>query len=203
MVRKRIADLLNEEGEKLNTENGAAAPDATSDDTNLEETTVVKSTRTTSARRNPTRTTRQNQNNPEVEGVVGELQATLEQVQKSEKLLQQQVIDLQKALDEQRSLVEKFKQELETTESLKAELDQAKKTIVQLAEANSNLIEERTPVQIEKPTPVQKEPEYIQPVKSRPHYKSARQTVVFPDQEQDGKTDEGEYKDFAKNSWLL
>lgn len=199
MARKRIADLLNEEVEKLATENDDATSDPTLDNTNNEENPVVKSTRTTAARRNPTRTTRQttNQNNQELEGVVSELRVTLEQVQKSEELLQQQVVDLQRALDSQKALAKQFKQELESTDSLKAELEQAKRTIVQLAEANSNLIEERTPAKKEN-----QESQAIQPVSTKSQYKSARQTVIFPDQNQEN-IEEGDYVDFAKNSWLL
>lgn len=197
MVRKRIADLLNEEGEKLTAEQSAAEPDATNnDESNIEENTeVVRPTRTSARTRNTSRS-QASQSKPESEGVITELRAALKQAQENEKSLEQRIAELLLELDDEKALVRRLQKDVAGFEAVNVELEQAKSTIVQLAEANSKLIEQMNSLKQE-PAPLQKkELEH-----SQPKYKSARQTVVFPQQEQ--VDSEGESVDFARDSWLL
>ena len=68
---------------------------------------------------------------------MSELSKALAAAQKKESSLQQQVADLQSDLEEQKTLLQKLLAELEPTNQIKAELEQAKKVILQLLEANS------------------------------------------------------------------
>ncbi|MDH6061358.1 hypothetical protein NWP17_13085 [Chrysosporum bergii ANA360D] len=71
-------------------------------------------------------------NQDKLQSTVEELKQTLQQSQEKEKILQQQITDLQSALYEEQIL----------TERLTKELHEVKKTALNLAEANSKLIEE-------------------------------------------------------------
>ena len=73
----------------------------------------------------------------ELETMVSELKKTLQQARRQEKSLQQQLTDLQSDLQEQKTLVKKLQADLINGEQIKAELEQAKKVILQLSEVNS------------------------------------------------------------------
>ncbi|AFZ31774.1 hypothetical protein Glo7428_3289 [Gloeocapsa sp. PCC 7428] len=198
MVRKRIADLLNEEGEKLTPEQSSSEADATNNEesSNEENTEVVKSTRTT-ARARSTNRTRQSQTTSDSEGIVTELRAALKQAQEKEKSLEHRIAELLVELEDEKALVKQLRQDVADFDVVNAELEQAKSTILQLVEANSKLIEQVNSLKKE-PAPLQKKEPESQP---QPKYKSARQTVVFPQQEQ--VDSEGQSVDFARNTWLL
>ncbi|PPS44095.1 hypothetical protein [Chroococcidiopsis sp. TS-821] len=198
MVRKRIADLLNEEGEKLTSEQSSSEADATNNEesSNEENTEVVKSTRTTARSRNTNRT-RQSQTASDTEGIVAELRAALKQAQEKEKSLEHRIAELLVELEDEKALVKQLRQDVANFDAVNAELEQAKSTILQLVEANSKLIEQVNSLKKE-PAPLQKKETESQP---QPKYKPARQTVVFPQQEQ--VDSDGESTDFARNTWLL
>jgi chromosome segregation ATPase len=207
MVRKRIADLLNEEGEKLTTEQSSSELDATNNEelSNEEKTEVVKPTRTTARSRNTSRTRQASQNTSDSEGIVTELRAALKQAQENEHSLEHRIAELLVELEDEKALVKQLRQDVANFDAVNAELDQAKTTILQLAEANSKLIEqmnslkkEPAPLQRKEPAPLQKK-EPAPPQQQK--YKSARQTVVFPQQDQ--VDSEGQSVDFARNTWLL
>ncbi|MUL39417.1 hypothetical protein [Gloeocapsopsis dulcis] len=197
MVRKRIADLLNEEGEKLTTEQSSSEPDATNNEesSNEENIAVVKQTRTTARSRNTSRTRQVNQTTSDSEGIVTELRAALKQAQEKEQSLEHRIAELLVELEDEKALVKELRQDVADFNVVNTELEQAKTTILQLAEANSKLIEQMNSLKKE-PAPLQKK----EPA-SQQKYKSARQTVVFPQQDQVDL--EGQSVDFARNTWLL
>ena len=100
---------------------------------------------------------------------VAELRAALEKAHKREYELQENVYQLKSELYEQKSLVQKLDQALDQANmKIKNELEQAKKTALELAEANGKLIEEiqglKKQDKQEKPTP-QPTPQAIVPKK--------------------------------------
>jgi predicted nuclease with TOPRIM domain len=100
--------------------------------------------------------------------------------------LHQQIANLQADLDEQKKLLNKHQKAQEQAKQLKAELEQAKKAAMQLAEANSKLIEEANALH--------KAPQAAQPQK---HKTSERVSNIFSEPPTD------EPADFAAKSWLL
>ncbi|MBE9038509.1 hypothetical protein [aff. Roholtiella sp. LEGE 12411] len=123
MVKKRLTDLLQEEAQKFTPPEGESAIEVTAEEV-AEETSAQELEQTSSRRTNLTKA--------DLETAVKELTETLEKNHKKEAELQQQVVDLQSKLSEQQT----------STERLTKELHEAKKTALQLAEANSQLIEE-------------------------------------------------------------
>lgn len=104
------------------------------------------------------------------ESTVAELRASLEKAHKREYELQENVYQLKSELYEQKTLVQKLEQALDQANlKIKNELDQAKKTALELAEANGKLIEEiqglKKQDKQEKPT-TQPTPQAIVPKKA-------------------------------------
>lgn len=164
MAKKRIADLLKQEANKfLQTEGEAVDSD------------IFKETTSDSETSQPT----EEPNLAELQTLVTELTAALEQARQNEAALQKQIADLKFQLEEQKSLAEKLEKEFKL----------AKKAAVDLAEANTKLIEE---IQSLKKQEKQEEKKPIQLPK-----KPAPQVLKFDAQPtpQSG--------DFAANSWLL
>lgn len=110
---------------------------------------------------------------------------TLKSFQKKELELQQEIKDLRSDLSEQKSLVEKFSDELEET----------KKTALQLAEANSQLIEENNSFKQVQVKEIVKAPikESYNPLSYRKSHRSPERLQEQPTQSND---------DFADNTWL-
>ena len=156
MTKKRLVDLLQEEAQK-SPDLEEAAPDQLEPDPPLslpepvDETTDEPSQVNTAARakRVPTKA--------ELETTVSELSEALQVAHDKENSLQQQITNLQSDLQEQKILLQRLLAELEPTNQFKAELDQAKKVILQLLEANSKTTQEaNTPKKENKGTSSQK-----------------------------------------------
>ncbi|MFN6567724.1 hypothetical protein [Dendronalium sp. ChiSLP03b] len=188
MVKKRLSDLLQEEAQKLTpTENESAievaAVEVAENASAADEAQTQETEPTSNRRSNPTKA--------DLEITIKELKETLEQSQKKEKTLQQQISELKSALSEQKA----------ATQRLTKELDEAKKTVLQLAEANSKLIEESKSSQPTQPTqPTQVNNSSIQKTeKYNPlnYRKSYRRDVRLPEEQPTEKKD-----DFANNTWL-
>lgn len=154
MAKKSLGDLLREEAQKtLETQNGqesvveeSAVPVvAVDEDTSADflepdepssvqelplEMTASETTSAFHARRS--RTTK-----AELETTISELRKVIQKAGRHEKSLQQQITDLQSELQEQKILVQKLQADLAKSDQLKTELEQAKKMILQLSEANS------------------------------------------------------------------
>jgi len=78
----------------------------------------------------------------ELESKVTDLKNSLEASHQKEQALQQTVDELQSQLDEQKSLAKSLQTSLEKATKIQAELEQAQKAALQLAEANQKLIDE-------------------------------------------------------------
>ncbi|HLP89329.1 MAG TPA: hypothetical protein VK184_12150 [Nostocaceae cyanobacterium] len=136
-----------------------------------------------------------------LEATIKDLHSSLEQAQIQEVNLQQQIKGLQTILSEQKALTEKFTQELETvkqtalleqkalTEKFTQELEEAKQTILQLAAANSQLIEEKKSVKQPQPSSQPK-------INSQLTYRKSHLAPNLPVRK--AETPE----DFSKNTWL-
>ncbi|HIK28657.1 MAG: hypothetical protein N3E45_13375 [Oscillatoriaceae bacterium SKW80] len=166
MAKKRIADLLRQEAKKFSQTEEVSVESDISD--------ISKDTASDSETSKPTEP-----NLAELQALVTELTAALEQARKNEAALQQQIADLKFQLEEQKSFGEKLEKEFKL----------AKKAAVDLAEANTKLIEE---IQNLKKQEKQEEKKQAQIPK-----KPAPQVLKFDTQPipQSG--------DFAANSWLL
>ena len=147
MTKKSLGDLLREEAQQPPDPEAEAIQKAASEplkpDSTLSETESINettddppqvNTAATRAKRIPTKA--------ELETTVSELSEALQAAHNKESSLQQQIADLQSDLQEQKILLQKLVAELEPTNQLKAELDQAKKVILQLLEANSKTTQE-------------------------------------------------------------
>lgn len=78
----------------------------------------------------------------ELETTMTDVTELLPEAQRRENSVQQQITDLQSDLQEQKTLVQNLQADFEQANQLKAELEQAKKVILQLTEVNSKLTEE-------------------------------------------------------------
>jgi chromosome segregation ATPase len=86
--------------------------------------------------------------------IVAELRAGLEKAHQREYELQENVYQLKSEVFEQKSLVQKLEQALDQANmKIKNELDEAKKTALELAQANAKLIEELKGVKVQKEEP--------------------------------------------------
>ncbi|MBD2137060.1 hypothetical protein H6F32_05545 [Anabaena sp. FACHB-1237] len=116
---------------------------------------------------------------------IKDLQDTIITLQEKGMALQQQVNDLQIALAEKQAFTEKLNQEL----------DETKKTALQLAHSNSNLLEEIELLKQPTAPPAIVKKDIYHPAQS--HYKKDhRQLPVMKEKPESNK------EDFGKNTWL-
>lgn len=125
-----------------------------------------------------------------------DLKDSLEESQKKESYLQQQIVDLQSDLQHQKESIHKMQKDIENREKLKTELEQAKNAAIQLAAANEKLTQEVNTLKKENKTLKEKENETL---KAQEH-KELEQYHI-PERPIQKETDKP--ADFAKNSWLL
>jgi hypothetical protein len=135
MVKRRVADVLQEQAQKFTPDKGesvieVAAEAIVEHAESAEELSTDTPEQTPAKRTSPTKA--------DLEAIVKELQETLEQSQEKEKKLQQQNSDLQLTLSQEQAFLLEQKA---LVERLTKELYDAKKAALQLAEANSQLIE--------------------------------------------------------------
>lgn len=143
-TKKRLSDLLREEAQESPSEAEAIQeatskplePDPTLSEPEPSHDPDQPSLLNTAAppKRIPTKA--------ELETTVSELREALNESHDQENSLQQQIADLKSDLQEQKILIQKLLVELEPTNQIKAELEQAKKVILQLLEDNSKNTQE-------------------------------------------------------------
>ena len=117
-----------------------------------------------------------------------DLKDSLEESHKKESYLQQQIVDLQSELQQQKESLQKIQKDIEKSEKLKIELEQAKKAAIQLAAANEKLTQEVDTLK--------KENEGL-----KAHGHKELEEYHIPERPIQKETDKP--ADFAKNSWLL
>lgn len=121
----------------------------------------------------------------DLELTITELKAALEQAHQKESSQQQQIAELQSKLDEQKTILKQLQQNLEQAKSLKVELEETKKAALQLAEANSKLMQEVNAVKKQEDLRVKSD--------KKPN---RRAEILDPIQTE-------RPADFAANTWLL
>ncbi|MEH2365963.1 hypothetical protein [Nostoc sp.] len=211
MARKQsLSDLLQEEAQKFTPPEGESAIEVTAEkiveeQASADEESLGQPLEPASTKRSPTKA--------DLEATVKELTSNLETSHKKEASLGQEITDLQSKLSKQKTFVSEQKSLLE---QLTKELDETKKTALQLAEANSLLIEEinsfkkeaeQKAVQKaeEKSKLVVKETSAIKPVKD--HYnplnykKSHRSSETLAQNQPQNQPNE--YPDSSNEMWLL
>ena len=127
MVRKRIGDMLREEAKP-----GAREELPVTDDKTEQENGEVKEPLQSM---NISATT--SKISTELETAVDELKKLLETAQKKETSLQGQIADLKSQLQEQKKLTKESQTQASHDEQLKTQLEEAKETILKLAEVSS------------------------------------------------------------------
>jgi chromosome segregation ATPase len=127
------------------------------------------------------------------------LRSHLIKSQQNEASLEKKLADLREELDSQKKLLKQQEQKLEKTNQMKKELDEAKKTSLQLANANSAIEQEvkqlRKQLEDFQPKPTQLSTKSA-PLPVRQIRKEGKH-LHFPSQANDN------YDDFASNTWLL
>ncbi|AFZ22741.1 hypothetical protein Cylst_0391 [Cylindrospermum stagnale PCC 7417] len=182
MIKKRLADLLQKEMQKFTPLEGESAIEITAE--------VVAENASPDASEPTADTTATKRTSPtkmDLEATVEELRDNLAQAQKKEASFQQQISNLKSALSEQES----------SGERLAKELDETKKTALQLAEANSQLIEEINNLK------QAKEPVNAlvkEPIKEAYNSLSYRKSHRSTERLQERPT--GSNENFADNTWL-
>ncbi|MEH2092930.1 hypothetical protein [Nostoc sp.] len=206
MARKQsLSDLLQEEAQKFTPPEGESAIEVTAEAIAEEE---ASSDEESSAQTlDPTSTKRTSPTKADLEATVKELTINLEKSHKKEASLGQEIADLQSKLSKQQTLASE--QKLLAQQVIK-ELDETKKTALQLAEANSLLIEEinalkQTAEDKSKLAVAVKETSAIKPVKD--HYnplnykKSHRSSETLAQAQPQNQPNE--YPDSSNEMWLL
>lgn len=167
MAKKDLGDLLREEVQK-NSADTNSGEQMSQEDNSLSETEAADDTNNHRAKRALTKA--------DLEALVNDLRAALEENQKYSNSLEQKVADLQSDLQTQKSSVQKLKAELKEAEQnsaeiknlrsevnkidkIKSELEDAKKLILQLSETNTK--------SSKKPATPSKQSQQIVPSKSK------------------------------------
>ncbi|OYD92787.1 hypothetical protein CDG77_14145 [Nostoc sp. 'Peltigera membranacea cyanobiont' 213] len=206
MARKQsLSDLLQEEAQKFTPPEGESAIEVTAEAIAEEE---ASSDEESSAQTlDPTSTKRTSPTKADLEATVKELTINLEKSHKKEAFLGQEIADLQSKLSKQQTLASEQKL---LAQQVTKELDETKKTALQLAEANSLLIEEinalkQTAEDKSKLAVAVKETSAIKPVKD--HYnplnykKSHRSSETLAQAQPQNQPNE--YPDSSNEMWLL
>lgn len=177
MNKKNLSDLLQEEAQKFTPQVGDSAIEITAQEV-IEENSLPLQEELT-----PTPT------KAELEITIKKLTANLEKAQEKEVSLKEQISDLKTDLSVQKAWGER----------LTTELYETKKTALQLAESNSQLIEEIKGLKkVQEPVKAQVKETFKEPVRSlsinpKKSHRSPERLQELPTQSND---------DFADNTWL-
>lgn len=189
MVNRPVADVLQEQTQKFTPDEGESAIEVSAEAIvehaeSSEELSTDTPDQTPARRTSPTKA--------DLEAMIQELQESLEQSRHREKQLEQQNSDLQTALSKEQSLLSEQKV---LVERLTKELYDAKKDALQLAEANSQLIEESNVIKKEKESIVVKQEKEIIPASSyRKSYQSLEKAPQHQPQQNQLKPAASYYK---------
>ncbi|MDZ8184792.1 MAG: hypothetical protein RMX96_08075 [Nostoc sp. ChiSLP02] len=198
MAKKQsLSDLLQQEAQKFTSPEDESAIEVVAEEISQEQATADEE----SSPQTPEPTTRRtNPTKADLEVTIKELTNNLEKSHQKEAALEQEIVDLKSKLSQQKILVSEQKI---LAEQLTEELDETKKTALQLAEANSKLIEEinalkqaaETKSQIvpQQTSAIKPAKESYSPLNYRKSHRSSEKLA-----EQQTQTND----DFANNTWL-
>jgi chromosome segregation ATPase len=199
MAKKQsLSDLLQQEAQKFTSPEDESVIEVSAQEIAPEEATTDEESSPPIAE--PTTTRRTNPTKADLEATVNELTSNLEKSHQKEAALEQEIVDLKSKLSQQKTLVSEQKI---LAEQLTKELDETKKTALQLAEANSKLIEEINAFKQAAETKSQvvaKQTSAIKPVKENYNplnYKKSHRSSEKLAERQTSIND-----DFAENTWL-
>ena len=187
MVKKDLTNKPREEMQEFITIDAKVSQETPDEQPIQPETRAIEEVSINAADQSPP-----NQPSPieiELKATITELRSTIEKAQKREDSFVQQISDLKAELSEQKKLAKKLQKELEQT-NLKSELEQAKKTALELADANSKLIQEMKALQKEKEKEIVKAPEPPKSIQKLQRVPLPPEKTKMP-------------ADFAENTWLL
>ncbi|MEH1908926.1 MAG: hypothetical protein V7L05_01755 [Nostoc sp.] len=206
MARKQsLSDLLQEEAQKFTPSEGEPAIEVTAE--KIAEEQALSDEESSAQILEPTSTKRTSPTKADLETTIKELTINLEKSHKNEASLGQEIADLQSKLSRQKTLASEQKL---LVEQVAKELEETKKTALQLAEANSQLIEEinalkQTAEDKSKLAVAVKETSAIKPVKE--HYnplnykKSHRSSETLAQSQPQNQPNE--YPESSNEMWLL
>lgn len=142
MARRRLSDLLREEANKPSDETKATAgAEQPTDEPDAETSGIAEETAPIASNSVPRKTTTAAKNAAAKRTAATESKGTSAQKQ-DEAVLQQQITDLTTALNAQKETVEKLQTELGQVHTLKMELEETRKELHQLTQANASLTQE-------------------------------------------------------------
>jgi chromosome segregation ATPase len=205
MARKQsLSDLLQEEAQKFTPPEGESAIEVTAEAIAEEQASLDEESSAQTPELNSTKRT--SPTKADLEATVKELTSNLEKSHQKESSLEQEIANLQSKLSKQQTLGSEQKL---LTQQVAKELEETKKTALQLAEANSQLIEEinalKQTAEDNSKKLVVKETSAIKPVKD--HYnplnykKSHRSSETLAQNQPQNQPDQ--YPDSSNEMWLL
>jgi chromosome segregation ATPase len=205
MARKQsLSDLLQEEAQKFTPPEGESAIEVTAEPIAEEQASLDEESSAQTPELNSTKRT--SPTKADLEATVKELTSNLEKSHQKESSLEQEIANLQSKLSKQQTLGSEQKL---LTQQVAKELEETKKTALQLAEANSQLIEEinalKQTAEDNSKKLVVKETSAIKPVKD--HYnplnykKSHRSSETLAQNQPQNQPDQ--YPDSSNEMWLL
>jgi len=201
MAKKQsLSDLLQQEAQKFTSAEDESAIEVSAEEIVQEQTTTDEESSPPTPE--PTTTRRANPTKADLEATVKELTNNLETSHEKQAALEQEIVDLKSKLSQQKILVSEQKT---LAEHLTQELDETKKTALQLAEANSKLIEEINALKQAAETKSQvaaaaKQTSAIKPVKENYNPLSYRKSHRSSEKLAEKQTATND--DFAENTWL-
>lgn len=230
MAKKRLSDLLHEEAEKFPNSETEVVVEAQVEEVLEEEADTEEAAET--EEHDETRPKRTAPTKAELQAIVTELTTSLALAHQTVESQQQQIAELQSELDIQRASVADLHSELESqrtsvtdlqkkldrAQPKKNEFEEAKKAALQLADANSKLIEEiealkkdKEPVLIEEIEVVKKDKE---PVKQKEKEPAKQKETALVKKQQESIKVPGRFERFVlplsqekadtgANSWML
>jgi chromosome segregation ATPase len=205
MARKQsLSDLLQEEAQKFTPPEGESAIEVTAEAIAEEQASLDEESSAQTPELNSTKRT--SPTKADLEATVKELTSNLEKSHQKESSLEQEIANLQSKLSKQQTLASEQKL---LAQQVAKELEETKKTALQLAEANSQLIEEinalKQTAEDNSKKLVVKETSAIKPVKD--HYnplnykKSHRSSETLAQNQPQNQPDQ--YPDSSNEMWLL
>lgn len=213
MAKKSLTELLHEEAEKSAQPQVEILPKSSDDEVSDQKVAMNKPASSSTKRSNPTKAdleatikelrqaleeAQQREDTivdlqdslekaQEKEDVIAELKTSLEEAQKKESNLQKEIENLQADLQQQHKYIKQLEEDIQKTDQLKIELEQAKKDALKLAEVNEKLSKKASSSQKKEVSALK------QPRQSAQHHQITR--PVTKESEKPG--------DFAKKTWLL
>ncbi|MBW4673635.1 MAG: hypothetical protein KME52_06335 [Desmonostoc geniculatum HA4340-LM1] len=200
MAKKQsLSDLLQQEAQKITSPEDDSAIEVSAEEITQEDAATDEESSPQIAE--PTTNRRTNPTKADLEVTIKDLTNNLEKSHQKEASLEQEITDLKSKLSRQTTLASEQKT---IAQQLTKELDETKKTALQLAEANSLLIEEINALKQtaeDKSKLVVKETSAIKPIKE--HYNPLNYKKSHRSSEKLAQNQPDESDDSSNQMWLL